>query len=511
MAFSLKGWLSNNGFDEIILHSVQHTPDDSARAALLAHTARRVCELMKEQNRLRDLHIRRLLERDVPELDAQCDWHAFEPKLLAWLLAHEFDGDKARAIRIQRRCQALRLYACISDTLLEPTVTQVIDAGHELVPVLMKQLSLTRAQLRALREATPPESFASYQRRKFTTIVLHLQAHAIPVHQWPGGGRSGQHAAWHSSPWLTIDDLAYSPTLIPADYYGADPTTVRDAVRAFSDDLLTPLLNELKPPESTSNILPSTILDALTQKSLPTIQQYLACIRRALIGPRGPKAFQEAAHVWHRRAAAVAALRNENQTDRPGWPPLCPPWTSPCGHYRIVPLTTAKALVEEGNAHGHCVGTYYDACRSGGTQILSLREDGMPAATAEILLDRRMASIRVGQFKGFHDEVPDDPALHQAMRDFLRDLRSGRHPLNREQLRSYRQWADEHYGYYGCSGQHLTLAHARQAFPLYLALLPRGTPAGFDQWCDQTRLREGLSAVLHLIAQKNRQLLEFGF
>jgi hypothetical protein len=131
--------------------------------------------------------------------------------------------------------------------------------------------------------------------------------------------------------------------------------------------------------------------------------------------------------------------------------------------------------------------------------------------TAEILLDQRITSIRVAQFKGLHDEVPDDPVLHQVMREFLRDLRSGRHPLNREQLRSYRQWADEHYGYYGCSGQHLTLAHARQAFPLYLALLPRGTAAGFDQWCDQTGLREGLGAVLHLIAQKNRPLLEFGF
>jgi hypothetical protein len=203
----------------------------------------------------------------------------------------------------------------------------------------MKQLSLTCAQLRALREATPPETFAGYRRRKFETVVLHLQAHAVPVHQWPGGGQAGQHAAWSSSPWLAMDE----PTLIPADYYGADPTTVRDAVRAFSDDLLAPLLNELKPPESTSNISPSTILDALTQKSLPAIQRYLACIRRALIGPRGPKAFQEAAHLWHRRAAAVAALRNENQANWPGWPPLCPPWTSACGHYRIVPLTTARA------------------------------------------------------------------------------------------------------------------------------------------------------------------------
>ena len=288
--------------------------------------------------------------------------------------------------------------------------------------------------------------------------------------------------------------------------------TVRDAVRAFSDDLLAPLLNELQAAgERVQHLALGHPGRAHAEESLPAIRQYLACIRRALIGPRGPKAFQEAAHVWHRRAAAVAALRNENQTDRPGWPPFCPPWTSPCGHYQILPLSSAKALVEEGNAHHHCVGTYYDVCRSGGTQILSLREAGKPMVTAEILLDQRITSIRVAQFKGLHDEVPDDPALHQAMREFLRDLRSGRHPLNREQLRGYRQWADEHYGCYGCSSQHLSLAHARQAFPLYLPLLPRCTPAGFDQWCEQTGLREGLGAACFTDRAKEPPLLEFGF
>ena len=273
-------------------------------------------------------------------------------------------------------------------------------------------------------------------------------------------------------------------------------------MRAFADDLLAPLLAELGSASSAS-----AILDALAPNDLPATREFLACIRRALIGPRGPKAFQQAVDVWHRRAAAVAALRNENQTDRPGWPSLCPPWTSPCGHYRIEPLTTARALVEEGNAHDHCVGTYYDACRSGGTQILSLRENGKPAVTAEILLDRRIASMRVGQFKGLRDQVPDDPSLHQAMRDFLRDLRTGLHPLNRDELRAYRQWADEHY-FYGRSSQKLSIAHARQAFPLYVPLLPRGTPASFDLWCEQTRIKDGLAAAVQRIPRNTHQLLE---
>jgi PcfJ-like protein len=224
----------------------------------------------------------------------------------------------------------------------------------------------------------------------------------------------------------------------------------------------------------------------------------------ALVGERGPKAFQEAAKIWHRRAAAVAALRNESQTDRPGWPPLCPPWSSRCGNFQILPLTTAKELVEEGNAHHHCVGTYYNACRSGATQILSLRERGKRMVTAEILLDSRIAARRAGQFKGLHDEVPDDPALHQAMREFLRDLRSGVHPLNRQQLRSYRQWANEHI-YAWSSERPVSIAHARKAFPLYLPLLPRGTPVDFDLWCDRTGLRDGLRAALRVLTHPGRK------
>lgn len=88
---------------------------------------------------------------------------------------------------MQRRCQALRLYSSIADTLRKPAVTEAIDAGYELVPILMKRFTLTRAQLRSLREATPPEAFASHRLHSFERAVLHLQAHAVPLHQWPGG------------------------------------------------------------------------------------------------------------------------------------------------------------------------------------------------------------------------------------------------------------------------------------------------------------------------------------
>ena len=76
---------------------------------------------------------------------------------------------------------------------------------------------------------------------------------------------------------------------------------------------------------------------------------------------------------------------------------------------------------------------------------------------------RAISSLRVGQFKGLFDEVPDDPALHQAMREFLRDLRTGAHPLNRQPLLAYRKWADR--ASLRIESRPLSIAHARERFP----------------------------------------------
>jgi hypothetical protein len=187
--FSVRDWIAQKGLDAIVLRSVEHAADDHGRAQLLGHTAQRAHALLDQLARLRDRHIRQLLRRDIPELDEHCDWHSFDPNPIGWLLAHHYGGDKARAVRVTRRFQALRLYASIADTLREPAITEAIDAGHELVPVLMNRLTFTRGQLRALREAAPPQSFATYRFRSFEKAALHLRAHNIPLHRMRGEPR----------------------------------------------------------------------------------------------------------------------------------------------------------------------------------------------------------------------------------------------------------------------------------------------------------------------------------
>jgi len=332
-----------------------------------------------------------------------------------------------------------------------------------------------------------------------------LLAHAVPLPAWPGGGRGGQAEAWANSPWHD----ARGSDLLPVEYYaGSHGDEVRDAVTAFDTDLLRPLLASPElaaaAPVDMDDTNSHPVIDAWRNrmpdpKLLMAVRRYLGSIRASLAGLRKPRAFQEAVQVWHRRVAAIAALRDEQQADRPGWPALCPVWTSACGTYQIVPLTSARDLVAEGKAHEHCVGTYYESCRSGRTHILSLRANGVPAVTAEILLEHNFSKLSVGQFKGYRNQIPDDPALQDTMRAFLRNIRGGAHPLNLRAVKDYCRQIDESACFH--REHRPSLAHAREIFPLYLPLLPRSTPPDYDAWCAASGLKDGLLAAERLFAE----------
>ena len=135
-SFTATNWLEEYGLDELVVCSVQHTADNTGRAELLAHAARKAHDLMKEQDRLRDQHMRALLERDAPDLDTH--WRSCVPEYSPGILAHQHDGDPTRAVRVERRLQAFRLYASLADRIREPAITEAIDAGRELVPALTR-------------------------------------------------------------------------------------------------------------------------------------------------------------------------------------------------------------------------------------------------------------------------------------------------------------------------------------------------------------------------------------
>lgn len=511
---SLARWRDTFDCGDFIASTIRCGLPDARRAALLLAVSQADAKLLKAVDSARSAHVQAIARRDLTVAGLGDAIDRLPLPRVRWLLAPERDGLPERPAVVLRRAQAVEAYGCVLDLLMTDAVTAVIDAGEPLAPTLMHRLGLSRAEVRALVgacEAT--EAVKQWKDRQ--EVVMALRDHHVPIHEWPGGGRPRQPAAWQTSRWvLSAGHGAKSSSLIRADYHGADPTQVHDAVEAFRKDLLRPLMGaRLQRIGKIASSRPENFVRSMEaawrvggmEMDVAPRREFFALVRDGLIGPRRPKAFQEAVALWHRRSAAIAALRDECRSSRPGWPALSPPWRSGCGRYTIVALTSAQALVEEGKAHQHCVGGYYDVCRSGDTQILSLRDQGEPAATVEVLLgaDWSQPCLTVGQFKGWRDQVAADP-YHPVLRQFLADLRGGAHPINAAALASYRKWARDNVTPW--SDDAMPLTFAQRVYPLYRALLPRPAPESFDEWAATSGLSEGLDRLIgRVVAQTERR------
>jgi hypothetical protein len=295
-----------------------------------------------------------------------------------------------------------------------------------------------------------------------------------------------------------------SPMLFRIDYVGSEPEP-RDALKAFVDDILGSVIAARAQVlgHDSRSAFRSLQTGYWPASQLPERDRrvFLTELHKAVIGPRSVKSFHEAVARWHRRAASIAAMRHERTVDKPGWPALCPNWHSSDGVYKLVPLTSAAELVGEGNALQHCVGGYYSHCRSGHTQILSMRSGDDHKATLELLLSGEpgtVLSIRSGQFRSFRDYRPPEH-LYDVVREFLDDLKSGRHPIHQSTITAYRKKMARS-GDYAWHGSPLPMEHARSVWPLYRTLVPRGASDDFDSWCDASGLNSACDHLLNAMA-----------
>lgn len=479
-------WLEQAGYIGLLTRAVKAGANESELGDMAGIISEAIAKLSSRVGRLTDMHLDRLLRRDLPQLDERPSGPS---STLEWLLAVDRSGDVERPAVLTRRWQALTIYAALSTVLREKPITLAIDEGRPLKPILIGRLGISAAELKALRGA---RSFSEAIKTgvDLERAVVELKAHGVPLAEWPGRGEPDQPAAWLQSPWAGV----HRNTIVRMDYVGSEHA--RDAIGALAEDILRPLAVHRATVAKRGDLGYSFLHSFEFPAGLRNSEErraFLAVLNRAIIGPRGVKAFHEAVELWHRRVATISAVRHERRTDRPGWPAISPPWRCERGVHEIVPITSAAGLVEEGNRLDHCVGGYYQQCRSGAVQILSLRRDGAHAATIELTLSGMTAdtlSFQVGQFKTRRNRRSDGELL-DVLRAFLTALRSGAHPIFRTQLAGHRERMQRD-GDYLWSASALPLAHAREVFPLYLPLLPRGTPADLDGWCKQT----GLTAVL---------------
>jgi hypothetical protein len=105
---------------------------------------------------------------------------------------------------------------------------------------------------------------------------------------------------------------------------------------------------------------------------------------------------------WHE---AVAANMTGRDFEFPE--PWCPGGTS--SGFDIIPITSASGLYREGKLMHHCAGTYVGHVQSGHCYFFSVRKDGAPLATLQLV--RIEADVEIGQLRGACNAKPSKQVL----------------------------------------------------------------------------------------------------
>jgi hypothetical protein len=124
---------------------------------------------------------------------------------------------------------------------------------------------------------------------------------------------------------------------------------------------------------------------------------------------------------WHN---AVAANMTGPNFEFPE--PWCPGGIS--GGFEIVPITNSSDLYREGKLMHHCAGTYAERVHSGECYVFSVRKDGAPVATLELV--HSGAGVAIGQLRApCNAKAPKE--AQRAVSSWLRAQREFRFPEKR--------------------------------------------------------------------------------
>jgi hypothetical protein len=106
--------------------------------------------------------------------------------------------------------------------------------------------------------------------------------------------------------------------------------------------------------------------------------------------------------------------------------PWCPGGVS--GGFDIVPITSSSDLYREGKLLHHCAGTYARSVHAGECFLFSVRKDGAPVATLELV--RSGTGVAIGQLRGAcNAKAPGN--VVRAVNSWLRAQRESQFPQKR--------------------------------------------------------------------------------
>lgn len=446
----------------------------------------------KQVDDLATAHSDAINKRDLPDVAPT------GRQLYKWLLAPELSGEGIRPVALERRFQACEVYGFLWNTLMNPDVTKAIDNGKPLAPILLKTHGLRPAELKAIQGKVSVRGIMNMT-KDFSDPIRLLKEYGIPLREWPEA-TPAEDKPWRDSEWLKLTQTTSSDRvkIYPVRPDFLESQEVKDAIKGLTEDLLIPLFRKEAPERY--RYANEIKIEGLDAGRSAIRKKLIADLSRIVMGDRKLGGLKAAATLWHRRVASLAALRHERGAPSKGWPKLCGVWQSGDKRWTLSAINSAAGLVEEGNRMSHCVGGYYEECRSGLVHILSLKHDDANIATVEIRLatsDDGGSQISVTQFKGHRNEEPPS-AARAAMREFLKDASTGAHPLNTEIIRKFREkqsrTSDWHH-------QTTSVEDARELYDFYRVLLPRGCPTTYDEWIAASGLRD---AVRHCIRNSEK-------
>jgi hypothetical protein len=157
-------------------------------------------------------------------------------------------------------------------------------------------------------------------------------------------------------------------------------------------------------------------------------------VTRPFTPAMGLKAAMQASRDWHEAVA--------NHSDCTDHLALPPPWYPPAkqASFEIVPITTAADLYREGREMHHCVGSYADRVREGGTYVYSVRQDGKSVATVSLVrhdgngaLVSHGGQVLIEQVRGPCNVAPSK-AVMAAVRQWLRTRPAPTIPIQIQKL-----------------------------------------------------------------------------
>ena len=212
-------------------------------------------------------------------------------------------------------------------------------------------------------------------------------------------GYPASRGSWHSDPRDASPD--YAPKIsLQGSQLGS---LAGDAIKDYSTILLVRMIRKVI-AENPSATMRNLDIDYLEEAARAQTQEIL------LRGMSSDE-IEKFSEIWHSpfRQAQSQKLRDYGNES---WQRLLGEKTFPVpvdvakeAGWELVCLENAQELKDEGSALNHCVGGYASKCISGGSNIFSLRKNGKPLSTIEIVTNRGKASIK--QHYGYGNSRPE--------------------------------------------------------------------------------------------------------